>query len=214
MDLGVYVFAKNEENLIVPCVSAIRKVFPQVEVIDLGSEDSTLEKLSSLNCKVRNISCTPEEYPHLKNSVGKEHGWAFFIDGDEIYPEEQLRKIEPLIESRQHRGYRISWRYVHLIDGQKYFAKNLASNVIKIYRSDRFTWVNAWPWEAMENRKREKTQPKDQQNVWCWHGRFLKRTSIVDSVRDKKMEDTGPLRHYEKHYGLVWEKTDKFAWEE
>ena len=205
MDLGVYVFAKNEENLIVPCVSALQKVFPQVEVIDLGSKDTTLEKLSSLNCKVRNVTCTPEMYPYLKTSVGKEHNWAFFVDGDEIYPEEQLKKIEPTIKTLQYRGYRIAWRYVKEENGKKFVAKNLVSNVIKIYRSDRFTWTEPWPFEVMKNRKSERMQPKEQQDIWCWHARLLNRSRYKDPIREIKKEDFP--------YNIKWEKVTHFEWE-
>lgn len=206
MDLGVYVFAKNEENLIVPCVSALQKVFPQVEVIDLGSKDSTLEKLLGLGCNVRNVSCTPEEYPHLKNSLGKEHVWSFFVDGDEIYPEDQLRKIGPLIDSGQYHNYRISWRFVKETDG-KYQAKNVVSNVTKILMGNSFSWKRPWPREALIDLvPTNEIQPKSiVMGPWCWHTRLLERSSLIDRVREVKKDDFC--------YEVKWEKVDKFAWE-
>ena len=43
-DITVYVSSLNEENLIVPCVTALQEVFSNIQIIDLGSTDSTLDR--------------------------------------------------------------------------------------------------------------------------------------------------------------------------
>lgn len=207
MDLGVYVFAKNEENLIVPCVSALQKVFPQVEVIDLGSEDSTLEKLASLKCKVRNVSCTPEEYPHLKNLVGKEHAWTFFVDGDEIYPEGELKKIPDLVNSRLFRAYRIGWLYVRNQKNIKQIATCVVPSGPKLYRSDRFTYRRAWPREVLGHRKKERIQSDI--GIWCWHGKLLDRSTIVDPLRELKRQNYNIEEYHEK---MDWINIKDWPW--
>jgi hypothetical protein len=191
MSLGVYVVCKDEENLITPCVTPLLKVFPQVEVIDLGSKDSTLDKLASLGCKVHNRPCNAEEYPHLKNEFANKHEWVFWVDGDEIYPEENLHLVTKFIDSKNHHAYRMTWKNLALKKGQIQISTPIIGGT-KLYRPIRYFYRRAWPREVLDSPKGVNGLGRQQgptlNGLWCWHGKFLKRSRIVDFDREQKRQ--------------------------
>lgn len=211
-NLGVYVICKNEENLIVPCVTSLMNVFPQVQVVDLGSKDATLDRLNNLGVQVTSRACTPSSYSALKNELASGHEWVFMVDGDEIYPEESLRRIPDLICSGEYHAYRISWKYLKVSSGDVYMNTAKVVNGPKIYRPARFKFIHEWPKEVLKGKPRMK-EPKRDNGVWCWHGKLLNRSSVkADQVREQKRKDYP--RFFEEFHGepLDWIKLKDFPW--
>ena len=104
MNLGVYISSFYEERLIVPCISEVLKVFPQVELIDLGSEDKTLSRVRQhFNIPIHKYKdISGAEWTVLKNEYASKHDWVFWIDGDEIYDQENLIILRDKINSRKY----------------------------------------------------------------------------------------------------------------
>jgi hypothetical protein len=107
MKISAFTFIKNGELLGYPFLQSIRSVLPIVDefVINVGeSEDDTLEMIKSIDDdKIRIIEskwndCMSDRgyvYGHQKmiaqfNCTGD---WAFYIEGDEVYHEDDLDKI-------------------------------------------------------------------------------------------------------------------------
>ena len=232
-ELGVYIPCLNEEYMIAPCVRAIQKVFPQVEVIDLGSKDKTLKRLNKLEVVVHNEESaviTPygrkkwgysgDKYTELKNVYSKKHEWIFWVDGDEIWPEENLRYLKSNWE--QHKteslALRIAWRDLVVVNNVVYGSNPLA-NGPKLFNTSYFCFRNAWPNEIVHTYPGGKKQLMNDHlnNQWCWHGRMLNRSSysnnITDPVRyDKRISNIKV--NFKKHHPTVdWEQFDGFPWE-
>jgi len=208
--LGVQVICLNEENLITPCVDNLKKVFPQVEVIDLGSQDSTLDQLKQLNVPVHIERVTAEEYIPMKNEYAKKYDWLFTVDGDEVYPIENLELLKSYWLSKKYKAYRISWRNMVYRDGKIYLASPHHSGP-KLYKPGRFQFVGQWPHESVAGNFRRE-EPKGYNGVWCWHGKALNRSSIPeDPLRKKKREEfPNELKHKHK---VEWEILDRWPWD-
>ena len=102
MNIGVYITLLNDEYLIPYSFAAIHKFFPEVKVLDFGSEDSScnrIPKKSLIRCGKQN----PKDYITLKNEFSSKHDQVFWIDADEIYPESSLRKISALLGTNRER---------------------------------------------------------------------------------------------------------------
>jgi glycosyltransferase involved in cell wall biosynthesis len=220
MNLGVYVSTLNEEVLIEDTLRHVVKVFPQVEVIDLGSKDFTIECLLRFDIPVhrhtlpvRRTKHDPvnagTEWTKLKNEYAAKHDWVLFIDGDEIFDEENLLKLKAKAGDEKYTAYRVGWKNVRK-QGEQIQISNIVVNGAKLYKTSEYTFGRSWPREVLRPiGEVHNKEPKEECDVWCWHGVMLRRShSVPDSrARDKKRQ--GKLVEYSK---LEWEDTNKWPW--
>lgn len=217
MNLGVCVWLYNEENLIVDCVESIRKVFPQVEVYDIGSKDKSIEKVQSLEVPINLLGTKGKpggrEYIRIKREINANYDYVFNVDGDEIYPESALMFLRDLIESRPSRIHGF-WRAVKF-NGEDLFVSSLYNSGEIAWDPKQFEIRRNWPSEALlyvgENAKPPKRIFFGE--VFCWHGVLLNRTSVVEdksrvikkSKRDEQFRSLG----WERVKSLPWNTDDK-----
>ena len=107
MKVSAFTFIKNGQLLGYPFIQSIKSVLPIVDefIINVGkSEDNTLELISSISSpKIRIIE---SEWNDTMQDRGYVYGqqkmiaqfnctgdWAFYIEGDEIYHEDDLEQI-------------------------------------------------------------------------------------------------------------------------
>ena len=231
MNLGVYVSTLDEEILIEAALKNIVKVFPQVELIDLGSRDATLDIVRRLNVPINehvlpvksakySFDGPGQKWTELKNEYANKHDWILLLDGDEIFDEENLRKLkakaysEPVNGVVRYTAYHIGWKTVREVDGQKQVSEMKPSGT-KLYRSSDYFFHRGWPMETLKrnpliknNRERNK-EPKEHTDAWCWHGVLLNRSSRPERTarRKKRLER---LKYYDEQ--LQWEDIDKWPW--
>ena len=220
MDLGVYVSTLNEELLIRATLKDVVKVFPQVEVIDLGSTDKTLEIVRSMgvsiNEHVLDSGNAAKQWIDLKNDYGHKHDWTLLLDGDEIFDEENLLKLKDKAECGNYLAFHIGWKMARIVSGQKQIS-NVHPAGCKLYKGARYYFRKEWPNEVQDrvrrgpNRARvSQMEPKSKTDVWCWHGVLLQRSETIpeDTARKKKRGDKHAL--YNEY--LQWEDVDKWPW--
>ncbi len=108
MKISAFTFIKNGEILGYPFIQSIQSILPIVDefVINVGqSEDDTLTLIQSINNpKIRIIQSTWNDNMHDRGYVyGQQKmiaqfnctgDWAFYIEGDEVYHEDDLDKIK------------------------------------------------------------------------------------------------------------------------
>lgn len=208
MNLGVYITALDEEIFISHTYKQVFNIFPQVKVIDLGSEDSTLEQLSKLKAKVipyKDVSGAA--YTEIKNYYASLHDWVFWVDGDEIYPEGSLLKIKYLVSSGKYDSYRISWIDI-LKQGNTYYKRGPIINGTKVYNSLKMIYRRAWPKEVLDNSDGVK-EPKIYNGVWCWHMRLMKRSNSRERTARRKKRETSMDQFW---LGDNIEKMDNKEW--
>lgn len=217
-NLGVYVICKNEENLIVPCVTSLMNVFPQVQVVDLGSKDATLDRLNNLGVQVTSRACTPSSYSALKNELASGHEWVFMVDGDEIYPISSLLRFSQLIKERHRHGWhaiRCGWKFLKY-EEDKLFESKTVINGPKVFRPNRFKFEGTWPYEVLKQdsgNKGKRKQPVQHCDTWCWHGKLLHRSHVRDRLREEKREayENELMKKY--HGEVSWKRRDCLPWE-
>jgi hypothetical protein len=107
MKVSAFTFIKNGEILGYPFIQSIKSILPIVDefVINVGSgEDNTLEVIQAINDpKIRIIqSCWNDNMKNRGYVYGQQKmvaqfnctgDWAFYIEGDEIYHENDLDRI-------------------------------------------------------------------------------------------------------------------------
>jgi len=221
MNLGVYVITLNEECLIEDTLKHVVKVFPQVEVIDLGSKDMTLECLNRFDIPINRHVLPEKRYKHdpinpgtaytiIKNQYANKHDWVFFIDGDEIYDEENLLKMKAKAGDERHTAYRVGWKVVRETKTgvQK---SDILINGIKLYKTSDYEFGRAWPREVLRSLTVEHNKERKKDcDVWCWHGVLLQRSNSIPEKRGREKKRNGKAEHYEA--SLTWGDTYKWPW--
>ena len=113
MKISAFTFIKNGEILGYPFIQSIQSILPIVDefVINVGqSEDDTLTLIQSINDpKIRIIQSTWNDNMHDRGYVyGQQKmiaqfnctgDWAFYIEGDEVYHEDELDKIKASMQA-------------------------------------------------------------------------------------------------------------------
>ena len=216
-DFKVYVPTLDEECLIPYTIGALLKVLPpeQIEVIDLGSKDDTLNRIPG-GVKIHEVTLPADNsagrfFTDLKNEFSDRQEWVLWVDGDEIYPVSTLRRIVRWVDGDQtpRRYIRFFWRVLRLHEGRIQSTVEYLSAGPKLFNSKVLHFRRAWPREVVSVRpdvsgRRNPTYVGSEDyfnGMWFWHGVLLKRSSLVQSnVRSKK------LFHKNIRYGkLTWE---------
>ena len=227
MDLGVYVSTLDEDVLIEAALENLVKVFPQVEVIDLGSRDKTIEIVKRLGVPINkhvlpnktsknSFDGPPQQWTQLKNDYANKHDWILLLDGDEIFDEDNLRRLKAKAHSEPviYTAYHIGRKMVREVDGQKQVSEMKPSGT-KLYRSADYYFKRGWPGEILkrtvgiDNARERNKEPKEHTDVWCWHAVLLNRSSSPERTarRKKRLER---WKFYDEQ--LEWEDVDKWPW--
>ena len=224
MNLGVYISTLDEDVLIESVLRSVIEVFPQVEVLDLGSIDSTVKIVSKFDVPLHHIKLTAPrnkkdrnikgaQWTRIKNEYAAKHDWVFFIDGDEVYDIENLNKMKARFLDREHSRYRVGWKYVREVNGRKQVSDEVFISGAKLYDASLSHFTRAWPREKLHPLK-EGLGPKNYEprrfcDVWCWHGVLLQRSSIREErARRKKRE----VRANQYNTELEWRNIDTWPW--
>jgi hypothetical protein len=113
MKISAFTFIKNGQILGYPFIQSIKSILPIVDefVVNVGqSEDDTLTLIQSINNpKIRIIQSTWNDNMHDRGYVyGQQKmiaqfnctgDWAFYIEGDEVYHEDDLGKIRASMQA-------------------------------------------------------------------------------------------------------------------
>jgi hypothetical protein len=226
MDLGVYVSTLDEDVFIEATLKNIVKVFPQVEVIDLGSRDKTVEIVKRLGVPINEHVLTPktgkntfdgppQQWTQLKNDYANKHEWIMILDGDEIFDEENLLGIKAKAESNTRiTAYHIGWRMCREVKGVKQVS-NMKPSGTKLYKSSDYYFKRGWPGEILkrnpdvDNPRERHKDIKEECDVWCWHTVLLNRSSTPERTARRKKKDER-WNYYNEQ--LEWEDVDKWPW--
>jgi hypothetical protein len=112
MKVSAFTFIKNGQILGYPFLQSIQSILPIVDefIVNVGeSEDNTLEMIRSI--KDKKIRIIESKWNDIMQDRGYVYGqqkmisqfncsgdWAFYIEGDEIYHEDDLNKIKKTME--------------------------------------------------------------------------------------------------------------------
>lgn len=212
MNLGVYINCRNEDLFIRPCINAVKKVFPEVKVLDTGSTDDSVKFARKLKVPVYSEEVQGTEYSEFRNQFLKLHDWVFFIDADEIYPENSLLQLRDKIYNGNHKyckTYNALWKLIKFDQGKLWMTSHNFElcHPSVTFRADRYYYSRPWPTEVLRRKvgaRKGLREPRlgTDQNVWCWHLTLLNRSSEPEPRWRKK------ARWHSFH-----EYSEKFNWD-
>jgi hypothetical protein len=182
--LKVHITLHNAETMIEPCVRAVKEVFPDVTVHDFGSEDSGPELVSELGVElVEHGRLSGEDYVLCKEDVSTRSDYVFWIDGDEVWPEDCLRNMKDF--AKRHPIIVGFWRNLKIRQNQVYASDFIHRGAVA-WDTARYRIHRTWPREKMSSRhehiKRgeEEYTPKWKASLFCWHGVLLNISHLPD----------------------------------
>jgi len=211
MNITAQTVVKNEENFV---WFAIKSVLPYVKkflITDTGSTDNTLKIIKSIKSKKINlIQSKKDSILKIRQEQLKKtkNPWFLLVDGDEIWPKEQLKKLLHLtkvlpkdkvaVVNRTRNCVGDVWHYLPQSTGQyKFFGQRGHFN-IRLMRTLPYKIVGYYPWEEYRlsevsiNKLEDKLALSD---AWYLHLTHLKRSSSKDKIkgRRKKIIEKGIL---------------------
>ena len=188
MKVSAFTFIKNGQILGYPFIQSIKSILPIVDefVINVGdSEDDTLALIQSIkNPKIRIIQSTWNDNMHDRGYVyGQQKmiaqfnctgDWAFYIEGDEVYHEDDLEKIKasmqehvnnPEVEALIFDFYHFYGNANSYLDSPGWYRSEarIIKNSIRSYAPDGLFWL------VLDSNKNGRYPKAKHTGVCCYH---------------------------------------------
>jgi hypothetical protein len=188
MKVSAFTFIKNGEILGYPFIQSIQSILPIVDefVINVGqSEDDTLALVKSINDpKIRIIQSTWNDNMHDRGYVyGQQKmiaqfnctgDWAFYIEGDEVYHEDDLDKIRasmqthvdnPEVEALVFDFYHFYGNANSYLDSPGWYRSEarIIKNSVRSYAPDGLFWL------VLDSNKKGRYPKAKHTGARCYH---------------------------------------------
>ena len=188
MKVSAFTFIKNGEILGYPFIQSIKSILPIVDefVINVGSgEDNTLEVIQAINDpKIRIIqSCWNDNMKNRGYVYGQQKmvaqfnctgDWAFYIEGDEIYHENDLDRIymsmkenldNPEVEALIFDFYHFYGNANSYLDSPGWYRSEarIIKNSLRTYAPDGLFWL------VLDNNKTGRYPRAKHTGAKCYH---------------------------------------------
>ena len=188
MKVSAFTFIKNGQILGYPFIQSIQSILPIVDefVINVGqSEDDTLALVKSINDpKIRIIQSTWNDNMHDRGYVyGQQKmiaqfnctgDWAFYIEGDEVYHEDDLDKIkasmqahvdDPEVEALIFDFYHFYGNANSYLDSPGWYRSEarIIRNSVRSYAPDGLFWL------VLDSNKKGKYPKAKHTGARCYH---------------------------------------------
>ena len=188
MKVSAFTFIKNGQILGYPFIQSIQSILPIVDefVVNVGqSEDDTLALIQSINDpKIRIIQSTWNDNMHDRGYVyGQQKmiaqfnctgDWAFYIEGDEVYHEDDLGKIRasmqmhvdnPEVEALVFDFYHFYGNANSYLDSPGWYRSEarIIKNSVRSYAPDGLFWL------VLDSNKKGRYPKAKHTGARCYH---------------------------------------------
>ena len=206
MKVSAFTFIKNGEILGYPFIQSIKSIIPIVDefVINVGSgEDNTLEVIQAINDpKIRIIqSCWNDNMKNRGYVYGQQKmvaqfnctgDWAFYIEGDEIYHENDLDRIymsmkenldNPEAEALIFDFYHFYGNANSYLDSPGWYRSEarIIKNSLRTYAPDGLFWL------VLDNNKTGRYPRAKHTGAKCYHYGWV-RSEAQMNLKSKKVQ--------------------------
>ena len=206
MKVSAFTFIKNGQILGYPFIQSIQSILPIVDefVINVGqSEDDTLTLIQSINNpKIRIIQSTWNDNMHDRGYVyGQQKmiaqfnctgDWAFYIEGDEVYHEDDLDKIRasmqmhvdnPEVEALVFDFYHFYGNANSYLDSPGWYRSEarIIKNSVRSYAPDGLFWL------VLDSNKKGRYPKAKHTGAHCYHYGWV-RSEEQMNLKSKKVQ--------------------------
>ena len=206
MKVSAFTFIKNGEILGYPFIQSIKSILPIVDefVINVGSgEDNTLEVIQAINDpKIRIIqSCWNDNMKNRGYVYGQQKmvaqfnctgDWAFYIEGDEIYHENDLDRIymsmkenldNPEVEALIFDFYHFYGNANSYLDSPGWYRSEarIIKNSLRTYAPDGLFWL------VLDSNKTGRYPKAKHTGAKCYHYGWV-RSEAQMNLKSKKVQ--------------------------
>ena len=109
--ISLCMIVKNESDCLKRCLESVRAIAGEMVIVDTGSTDDTVEIAKQLGAEVYTFQWNDDFSAARNFALSKVHGeWTLIMDADEIVAEQDLSKIQALVQSGQADAYRLVLR--------------------------------------------------------------------------------------------------------
>jgi hypothetical protein len=114
----VHCLVKNEERFVWYALKSVLPFVDKVMVWDTGSTDNTVRLIKSINSKKIKLkilkSVDAVQHTNLRqqmlNQTNKEFSWLMILDGDEIWPKSQIKKMADYLKHTKDKAIVVKTR--------------------------------------------------------------------------------------------------------
>jgi len=206
MRISAFTFIKNGQILGYPFIESIKSVLPIVDefVINVGdSEDNTLELIRSIdNNKIRiiesrwNPSMQEKGYVYGQQKMIAQFNctgdWAFYIEGDEVYHEDDLKRIKDsmLLHLNNSNVEALVFDYYHFYGNANSFLDSpgwyrsearIIKNTVRSYAPDGLFWL------VLDTNKKGRYPKAKHTGAHCYHYGWL-RSEAEMNLKSSKVQ--------------------------
>ena len=210
MKVSAFTFIKNGQILGYPFIQSIQSILPIVNefVINVGeSEDDTLELIQSINNpKIRIIQSKWNDNMHDRGYVyGQQKmiaqfnctgDWAFYIEGDEVYHEDDLDKIRasmqahvdnPGVEALVFDFYHFYGNSNSYLDSPGWYRSEarIIKNSIRSYAPDGLFWL------VLDSNKKGRYPKAKHTGAHCYHYGWVRSEEQMNLKSEKVQQYWG-----------------------
>ncbi|SHN90849.1 FIG00496537: hypothetical protein [Bathymodiolus heckerae thiotrophic gill symbiont] len=210
MKVSAFTFIKNGQILGYPFIQSIQSILPIVDefIINVGeSEDDTLALIQSIkDPKIRIIQSMWNDNMHDRGYVyGQQKmiaqfnctgDWAFYIEGDEVYHEEDLDKIQvsmqeyvdnPEVEALVFDFYHFYGNANSYLDSPGWYRSEarIIKNSIRSYAPDGLFWL------VLGSNKKGKYPKAKHTGVHCYHYGWVRSEEQMNLKSEKVQQYWG-----------------------
>lgn len=221
MKISAFTFIKNGQILGYPFIESIKSILPIVDefVINLGqSEDNTLDMISSIddnkihiiksrwNDNMRNRGYVYGQQKMIAqfNCTGD---WVFYIEGDEVYHENDLEKIQksmteyhdnPEVEALVFDFLHFYGNANSILNSPGWYRSEarVIKNSIRSYAPDGLFWL------VLDSNKKGRYPKAKKVSATCYHYGWVRSESQMN-LKSKKVQKYWSAEHKEIDYSQI-----------
>jgi tetratricopeptide (TPR) repeat protein len=111
MGISLCMIVKNEEDWVLGAVESVRSIVDEVIIVDTGSTDSTIERISGIGAKLLTLRWK-DSFAHARNVslAAATESWILVLDADERVADRDLPYIEDAAGRGDADGYHLIQR--------------------------------------------------------------------------------------------------------
>ena len=221
MKVSAFTFIKNGQILGYPFLQSIQSVLPIVDefIVNVGkSEDNTLDLIKSLSSpKIRIIESTWNDTMQDRGYVyGQQKmiaqfnctgDWAFYIEGDEVYHEDDLEKIQSSMRMHlnDNNVEALVFDFNHFYGNANSVLKSpgwyrsearIIKNSVRSYAPDGLFWL------VLDSNKKGRYPKAKHTGVNCYHYGWV-RSEVEMNLKSSKVQKYWGREHVKIDYAQM-----------